>query len=100
MYTLSTNLLIGKPRSGKTSLLYSLFKSKHLLNKVYHTIFLFEPFHSRESMKDKKLFDQLDNKFAELIYDNLKYVIDNIKYEVKIDNTIHNLLFLMTWVLI
>ena len=36
----STNLLIGKPRSGKTSLLYSLFKSKHLLKKVFGNIFL------------------------------------------------------------
>ena len=37
----STNLLIGKPRprSGKTSLLYSFFKSKHLLKKVFENIF-------------------------------------------------------------
>ena len=35
----STNLLIGKPRSGKTSLLYSLFKSKRLLKKCYENIF-------------------------------------------------------------
>ena len=30
----STNLLIGKPRSGNTSLLYSLFKSKHMLKSI------------------------------------------------------------------
>ena len=62
----STNLLIGKPRSGKTSLLYSLFKSKHLLKKVFENIFLFQPSHSRLSMKDKRLFDQLDNKFDDM----------------------------------
>ena len=82
----STNLIIGKPRSGKTSLLYSLFKSKHLLKKVFENIFLFQPSHSRLSMKDKKLFDQLDNKFDELTYENLKYVVDAIKYEVKDKN--------------
>ena len=27
----STNLIIGKPQSGKTNLLYQFFKSKHLL---------------------------------------------------------------------
>ena len=49
----STNLFIGRPRSGKTSLLYSLFKSPELLKKVYHKIFLFQPSASRVSMKDK-----------------------------------------------
>ena len=77
----STNLLIGKPRSGKTSLLYSLFKSKHLLKKVFENIF--QPAHSRLSMKDKKLFDQLENKYDELTYENLKYVVDTIQYEVQ-----------------
>ena len=57
----STNLLIGKPRSGKTSLLYSLFKSKRLLKKCCENIFLFQPTHSRQSMKVKDLFDQLDD---------------------------------------
>ena len=78
-----TNLLIGKPRSGKTSLLYSLFKSKHLLKKAFENIFLFQPSHSRLSMKDKRLFDQLDNKFDELTHENPKYVVDTIKYEVE-----------------
>ena len=30
-----TNLFIGKPRSGKTSLLYSLFKSKNCLKRYF-----------------------------------------------------------------
>ena len=37
----TTNLLIGKPRSGKTSLLYSFFKSSKLFKKTYHNIFIF-----------------------------------------------------------
>ena len=67
MNTHSTNLFIGRPGSGKTSLLYSFFKSKELFAKVYHNIFLFQPSASRASMKDK-LLDKLpdENKYEEL----------------------------------
>ena len=90
----STTLFIGKPRSGKTSLLYSLFKSKKLLKKCFENIFLFQPTHSRASMKDK-LFDQLDDnkKFDELTYENLKYVVDTIKYEVEEENINNCIIF-------
>jgi AAA15 family ATPase/GTPase len=54
----STNLIVGKPGSGKTSMLYSFMKSKKLLAKVYDKIYLFQPEQSRQSMKDK-LFDKL-----------------------------------------
>lgn len=76
----STNLLIGKPRSGKTSLLYSLFQSNKMLKKVFHNIYLFQPSHSRSSMKDK-LFDVLDeeNKIEELSYENLLDVKERIQ---------------------
>lgn len=69
----STNLLIGKMGSGKTNLLYSFFKSKKLMNKVYDRIILFQPASSRASMKDK-LFDQLPDqqKFDELNLENLE----------------------------
>lgn len=75
----STNLIIGKPQSGKTNLLYQLFKSKHLLKKCYDKIFLFQPSQSRASMKDK-LFDQIedDQKFEELSLENLDYVDSNL----------------------
>lgn len=68
----STTLFIGKPRSGKTSLLYSFFKSKKLMNKVFDKIFLFQPSASRASMSDK-LFDKLpdDQKYEELSLENL-----------------------------
>lgn len=76
----STNLLIGKPRSGKTSLLYSLFQSNKMLKKVFHNIYLFQPSHSRSSMKDK-LFDVLDdnNKIEELTYESLLEVKERIQ---------------------
>ena len=82
-----TNLLVGKPRSGKTSLLYAFFKSSKLFKKTYHNIFIFQPSASRASMKDQ-LFNQLpeDQLFEELTYDNLSEVMTRIKSEHPDDN--------------
>jgi hypothetical protein len=78
----STNLLIGKPKSGKTSLLYSFFQSKELFRRVYHNVYLFQPNHSRTSMNDD-IFGTLpeEQKYDELTYENLKNVMNNIKNE-------------------
>jgi hypothetical protein len=75
----STTLFIGRPKSGKTSLLYSFFKSKEIFKNTFDKIFLFQPEQSRASMKDK-LFDKIpdDQKFDELNLDNLQYVEDNL----------------------
>ena len=75
----STTLMIGKPKSGKTSLLYSFLKSKELLRNVYDKIFLFQPSQSRASMKDK-IFDNIpdDQKFGELNLENLNDVEKNL----------------------
>ena len=76
----STNLLLGKPRSGKSSLMWAFLGDKKLLKRVYHNIYLFQPSHSRASMK-KNLFKNHDETkmFEELTYENLKEVIDRIK---------------------
>jgi len=76
----STNLFIGKPKSGKSSLLWSFFKSKEMFRKVFNTIFYFSPDNSRGSMKDN-IFDKLpeDQKFSELTYENLLYVVERIQ---------------------
>jgi hypothetical protein len=78
----STNLICGTPGSGKTNLMYSFLKSKHILNKCYDKIFLFQPSESRASMKDK-LFDDLDDdqKFEDLTLENLEYVNSNLDEE-------------------
>jgi DNA replication protein DnaC len=78
----STNLICGLPGSGKTNLMYQLMKSKHLLNKVYDKIYLFQPPESRVSMKDK-LFDQLpeEQKFNELTFESLSIVNDALNDE-------------------
>jgi hypothetical protein len=76
----ATNLLIGKPKSGKTSMLYSLFKQKKLFSKVFHNIYMFQPSSSRDSMKDQ-LFNQLppDQLYEQLTYDNLNDCVGRIK---------------------
>ena len=78
----SSNLLLGVPGSGKTNLLYQLMKSRHLLNKCFDKIYLFQPSESRISMRDK-LFDQLpeDQKFEELTLENLESVKDRLNDE-------------------
>lgn len=78
----STNLLIGRPRSGKTSLLYSLFRSNKVLRNCFHTIYIFQPKQSRASMSDK-IFDSLpeDQIFDELTFENLNQVLERIRQD-------------------
>lgn len=82
----STNLMVGKPKSGKTSLLYSFFKSKKLLNKVYENIYLFQPKHSRASMEDN-IFCEIpeEQQFEELTGENIKIVNDMIENEASMN---------------
>lgn len=83
----SMNLLIGKPKSGKTSLLYSLFKGNkknRILKGVFSTIYLFQPENSRGSMKDN-IFESLpdDQKYDELTQENLLDVLEKVKEDSK-----------------
>ena len=65
-------VVVGSPGSGKTSMLYSLFKSKEMLKKVYDKIFVFMPSASHVSLKDN-LFGQLpqEQRFEELTDETL-----------------------------
>jgi len=76
----TTNLLIGKPKSGKTSLLFSLFENRDILRRVYHKIYVFQPEPSRSSMKND-IFGKLppDQLFNELNFENLDLVMDEIE---------------------
>ena len=75
----SCNLIVGKPASGKTNLMYQLMKSKQLLNKCYDKIYIFQPQPSRASMKDR-LFEQLpeSQKFDELTAENLEFIKNDL----------------------
>lgn len=72
-------LILGKPGSGKSSILYSLFKSKKLLKGVYDKIFLFRPALSGASMTDD-IFEKLpaDQRFTELNHENLLNMVGNL----------------------
>ena len=76
----STNLLVGKPRSGKSSLMWAMMRDKKLLNRVFHNVYLFQPSHSRSSIKNDIFKKHHKNKmFDELTFDNLKDVMERIK---------------------
>lgn len=83
----STNLLIGKPRSGKTSLMVSMFDK--LMRNTFNNIFLFQPSASRASMK-KDIFEDLpdEHKFNELSFENLQNVKDMILSEPDLNHCI------------
>jgi hypothetical protein len=82
----SVNLFCGRSGSGKTSLLYALFKAggkNKVFKKVFHNIFLFQPRNSRGSMKDNIFDKELpeDKKYDDLNYDTLSEVIERCKEE-------------------
>lgn len=75
----STTLFIGRPKSGKTSLLYSFLKSKEIFKGTFDKIFLMQPAQSRASMKDP-LFDKIPDKqkYNELTIANLQDIEENL----------------------
>jgi len=75
----ATILMLGKSGMGKTSLLYSFFKSKEIFAKTFEKVFIIQPMQSRASMRDP-LFDQLpdDQRFEELTVENLEEIDDDL----------------------
>jgi len=75
-----TTAIIGKPRQGKSSLVYSWFKSKNMLKKCFDTIFYICPANSMNSMDDN-IFSKLpDNQiFDELTGEVLDEIIERAK---------------------
>lgn len=84
-----STMIIGRPGSGKTSLLYALFKQDkpNLLKDVFENIFLFQPKESGNSMSDKIFHDNLptENLFYDLSEESLQSVFDRIKEENESD---------------
>ena len=83
----SFDVIIGKPGSGKTSLLISFLSAKGV-NKIYRKCFdnilLVMPSHSRNSLKnnifehhsEEKMYDELNNDSISDIYQKLKSYSD------------------------
>jgi DNA replication protein DnaC len=78
----SMTSIIGKPGSGKTSLLVGMLKGKgkeKIFRKCFNHVLLVMPTSSRESMKDNvfkklpedKMYDELDHQSINSIYDKL-----------------------------
>ncbi len=80
----SANLLVGRAGSGKTSLLFSMFKSPDIFKKVFHNIFLFQPFASASSVQNN-IFDSIpdEQKFDDLTEESLGGVMDIVRNEDK-----------------
>ena len=77
-------ILVGKPASGKTSVLTSWMKTKgkkKIFRKVFDHVLVVMPSSSRNSMKDNvfknhpedKMFDELDHPTTTTIYNMLLY---------------------------
>lgn len=76
-------LFLGKPGSGKTSLMISLLDTPSLFKRVFNKIYVFMPRHSRGSLK-QNIFDQLPE---DQLYDNLDAEnIDEVFHEIE-DNS-------------
>jgi GTPase SAR1 family protein len=74
-------LVLGKPGSGKSSLVTSMLKNKKLLKKVYNHIFFFCPKNSRLSIKgdfwgkslpEDQICDTLDYESLNSVYDRIR----------------------------
>ena len=85
----STNLLVGAPKSGKTSLLVSFFQSKKVLRKCFHNIYLMMPPDSVASLKDN-LFESLpkDQVFDDMTAENLRNILERVQSEDKSCNNV------------
>lgn len=75
-----TTAIIGKPRQGKSSLMYSFMKSKNLLKKCFNSVFYICPANSMNSMDDN-IFSKLpdDQVFHELNGEILDEIIERAK---------------------
>lgn len=68
----------GKPRSGKTSLLFSMLKNPKLFKRKFHNIMCVMPSNSRASMKD---FPELtsDKMYEELNQDSIDDILEKLQ---------------------
>jgi KaiC/GvpD/RAD55 family RecA-like ATPase len=83
MNVFNTTAILGKPASGKTSMLISMLSQKgkeKIYNKVFDYVYVFMPTQSRNSLK-KNIFEKHseDRLFDELTLENLQKIYDAIE---------------------
>lgn len=78
----STNLFLGKPKSGKSHLLQSLFKSPKLFKKVFHNVYIFRPLSSKSTVKDD-IFNHIpsEQEYFDLNEETLSDVISKLEID-------------------
>jgi len=89
-----TCAIIGRPGQGKSSLVYSFFKSKNMLKKCFDTIFYICPANSMLSMSDNifsklpedQIFNELDGDVLDTIIQRAKDREDGDKIAIIIDD--------------
>ena len=99
----STTAIIGKPSQGKSSLVYSFFKSKNMLKKCFTKIYYIIPHNSMQSLDDNifsklpedQIFHELDGTILQSIIDQsmerdkdekIAIIIDDMASELKSSN--------------
>lgn len=82
---------IGKPGSGKSSLMISFIQTKGIYKKVFHQIFVFMPKSSMMSVNNN-IYEKLPE---DQLYENVNYVDLNDVYEILKENRENNKLSLL-----
>jgi len=119
------NLILGKPGSGKTSLMISFIQNKNILKKKFNNVLIVMPEPSRKSLKknifekhnEDKMYDELtkstindifsklneytnDNETTLLILDDVGASLKNNDIAIKLREIIYNRRHLKTQIII
>lgn len=84
------SLFLGKPGSGKTSLMVSLLNTPALFKRCFHRIYVFMPSHSRGSLKnnifeqlpENQLYDTLDVETINDVFERIEENADDGKFSL------------------
>ena len=90
----NTCAILGRPGQGKSSLVYSWFKSKNMLKKCFDTIFYICPASSLNSLEDNifsklpddQIYDELNGEVLDEIIERAKAREDGDKIAIIIDD--------------
>ena len=84
------SLFLGKPGSGKTSLMISLLNTPALFKRCFHRIYVFMPSHSRGSLKENifeglpedQLYDHLTRETIDDVFENIEDNAEDGKFSL------------------